>query len=232
MGFFDWFNEIAHPLKNRNQEITIIQHPFYNNIDWNKPKIVNINSKIGVYVNWEHLNQVLKLHNYDGPALREFYYVEILGKSYGKKLSLEEYCVFGIHHRVGGPARTTLATFRNHIDYIKEYFYKGKRHRVDGFAVESSYYNRCYIDGVVVSPDELDISSSEKKLLKSTQDYSDSTYNFNWGKGSYYNQDFNDMRLYYSQAIDEYKVYKNRNNILSNEEIKNLFLKFGHLVKY
>ena len=47
MGFFDWFNEITHPLKNKNEEITIIQHPFYNDIDWNKPKIVNINSEIG-----------------------------------------------------------------------------------------------------------------------------------------------------------------------------------------
>ena len=185
-----------------------------------------------MYVNWENLNQVLILHNISGPARREFQYVEILGKSYGKKISTEEYCVFGIHHRVGGPARRTLATFRNHIDYIDEYFYEGKRHRVDGFAVESTYYNRCYLDGVEVSPDDLDISSSEKKLLKSAQKYSDQNYNFNWGKGSYYNQDFKTMRLYYSQAIDEYKVYTNRNTILSNEEIKKLFLKFGHLINY
>ena len=87
MGFFDWFNKLNHAFPNENEGNRIIQYPFYKDIDWNKPKIVNSNSEIGVYVNWENLNQVLILHNISGPARREFQYVQILGKSYGKKIS-------------------------------------------------------------------------------------------------------------------------------------------------
>jgi len=70
-----------------------------------------------------------RLHNTDSPAF------------FNRSSKNEVWCMFGKHHRVGGPAVVQK--------YLQKWFFEGKRHRLDGPAYVHEDFIEYYIDDVV-----------------------------------------------------------------------------------
>lgn len=86
-------------------------------------------------------NRLGKLHRVGAPA----YFVFTKSKNGSYKMIEEHWRLNGLFHRVGGPAYTVAGM-------VKEWWYKGERHRTDGPAIVSlttytHYYDAWFVRG-------------------------------------------------------------------------------------